>query len=1169
MAMEAVKQMSTQGRHVYGYFFKEANFLQPLVVGESAEDATETMLRLNSVKRTFEKSAAWSEITIFAYREGRWTECFQAKVQVQYEDSMSQVNASKAKQLEDQRVVNDYYHAMDTFTTEMDPLEFYKTCHKLDHRYGTAFQQLEAIHLNNSNTAALARINVSSKSSYQASGPPHPTILDAVIQLAVAPISKTFKHTLVPHKLSNTWISADGWAHPTTSSLRLLSTTNYEDGWRHIECGGTVMADDEMVLCTMDCLRMAFLTSNDSETGRGRTSHLLHSIEWKPQLGLMTPQQLQEFCGANDLISDNSALVKSYSRLQGVLITAMGLALDELTEEEFNNVPSGLQKYVPAMKYHLEHTWDYRTMRTTLTTDINTLLRQCEEELPELSLYSVVSSKLPSLLRGKLDPVSLFYSSELTGELYKEVFRLVCDDRLQRFLALAAHEKPSLRIIEVGSGTGGLTRYILDYLGELEKKTGTSRFSQYVYTDVSPAFFDHSREKFQEFEDRMLFQTFDLNHDISDQGFEPESYDLVIAGSVIHATADIAFTLGNLRRLLKPGGRLINLEMVAKDSPALNIVFGTLPDWWVGKEKWRAHGPLLAECQWDEISRKTGFSGNDLVLRDFKDQSCHTASLIITTAVELQENARSHNSRFVIIVDQTSQLQVSMAQVLCKGGPSMVLTLNDVKTVDLFKDDIVVCLLEVGTSFLAALSKEDFEGMQSLVLRTDNLLWASVSYSEDENYPYHDVMLGFLRTLRSEAVERRIVTLNIETTRQLPLQTQADYINQVLTCSFDTTSSEVEFVVRNGYLTTARLTEEVAMEQDMWSLLRPHHRSEAWLPGPALKLSVMRPGELDSLQFTEDDLLHQMELGPDEIEIEAKAWALSFRDVFLALARLEGENFGFECTGIVTRVGDACRGGKIQPGHRVCLTALGSMCTFPRAPATSVFALPDDVSFEQGVSAIAPGVTAYYALIDQARLQRGEKILIHSGAGGTGQMAISIAMMIGAEVFATVGFDDKKQLLVDLGIPEHHIFYSRNTSFAKDIMHATDGVGVDVVLNSISGEGLQASWECVAPFGRFVEIGKTDVMENSSLPMSGFAKNVSFSTVDLHHMIKVRPQLVNTTTEALLDLLAEGKIRYPGPLHVYPVSDVEGAFRYMQSGKNTGRIVINIDRSDVVSVRRF
>lgn len=241
--------------------------------------------------------------------------------------------------------------------------------------------------------------------------------------------------------------------------------------------------------------------------------------------------------------------------------------------------------------------------------------------------------------------------------------------------------------------------------------------------------------------------------------------------------------------------------------------------------------------------------------------------------------------------------------------------------------------------------------------------------------------------------------------------------------------------------------------------------------------------------------------------------------------------------------------------------------TYPRSTEWAVAKIPDSLGFEEACAVINPAYTSWQSLVEVARLQKGEKILIHSAAGATGQLAIQIAQLVGAEVFATVGYNHKKQLLIDqYNLPADHIFYSRNTTFASGVMRVTNGYGVDVVLNSLVGEGLRASWECIAPHGRFIEIGKADISANASLPMSFFAKNVTFAAVDLLYIFTHKQEMAGKLLRKTMELAGDGCISYPKPLHIYDVCAVEDAFRYLQSGENTGRIVIRVDPSTVVQV---
>lgn len=215
-------------------------------------------------------------------------------------------------------------------------------------------------------------------------------------------------------------------------------------------------------------------------------------------------------------------------------------------------------------------------------------------------------------------------------------------------------------------------------------------------------------------------------------------------------------------------------------------------------------------------------------------------------------------------------------------------------------------------------------------------------------------------------------------------------------------------------------------------------------------------------------------------------------------------------------------------------------------------------------------MTAWHALHHIERVQPGETVLIHSGAGGTGQAAIQLAQHMGATIFTTVGMERKKGFLAKwYNIPENQIFSSRDTVFVKSIKRLTSGVGVDVVLSSLSGEGLTASWECIAPYGRFIEIGKEDILLHSKLQMSHFAQNVMFTAVDVAAMSHERPLMVRRALEAIFPLVEEGILTPAEPIQIYGVSEIENAFRHIQSGKSSGKAVVELRPDDYVQVRRL
>lgn len=152
------------------------------------------------------------------------------------------------------------------------------------------------------------------------------------------------------------------------------------------------------------------------------------------------------------------------------------------------------------------------------------------------------------------------------------------------------------------------------------------------------------------------------------------------------------------------------------------------------------------------------------------------------------------------------------------------------------------------------------------------------------------------------------------------------------------------------------------------------------------------------------------------------------------------------------------------------------------------------------------------------------------------------------------------------GIPGDHIFSSRDpTSFSRGVKRVTSGKGVDVVFNSLSGEGLIASWECIAPYGRFVEIGKKDILARNPLSMAQFEKNVTFSALDISTFPRDRPHVSRKVLEEVYGLIVQGKLSPSKPLQVYGVSELEKAFRTMQSGKTFGKLVVEMRPDDVVN----
>ena len=287
----------------------------------------------------------------------------------------------------------------------------------------------------------------------------------------------------------------------------------------------------------------------------------------------------------------------------------------------------------------------------------------------------------------------------------------------------------------------------------------------------------------------------------------------------------------------------------------------------------------------------------------------------------------------------------------------------------------------------------------------------------------------------------------------------------------------------------------------------------------------------------------------------------------IALDQIPYHEIGVECSGIVTAVGDFTTGFRI--GDRVCaLTeSQGSYANRIRTPEHKVSKIPETMDFTTAASIPVVFTTALYALRDVARLSKGESVLIHAAAGGVGQAAIQIAQNIGAEIFVTVGSTQKQEFLErEFDIPRSHIFSSRDTTFGEGLLRVTQNRGVDVILNSVAGEALRITWDCLAPLGRFVEIGKRDLVQNNRLEMNKFLAATTFSAVEIGILAALKPDRFRMLLGDVIAMFRHGRIRPVSPIVTYPMSRVQEALRRMQMGKHMGKIVIKPEVGDVVQV---
>ncbi|MFJ8587851.1 type I polyketide synthase [Streptomyces sp. NPDC093595] len=343
-------------------------------------------------------------------------------------------------------------------------------------------------------------------------------------------------------------------------------------------------------------------------------------------------------------------------------------------------------------------------------------------------------------------------------------------------------------------------------------------------------------------------------------------------------------------------------------------------------------------------------------------------------------------------------------------------------------------------------------------------------------------------------------------------------------------TGEPQVAVRGDAVFAPRLTTAAAPADDAWHL------------------SVTRKGSLEDVEITPSGA--RRPLGAGEVRIGVRAAGVNFRDVLIALGLYpEDVPLGAEAAGVVLETGADVTG--FAPGDRVFGIVMESFGPVAVAHQGLLARIPDGWSFTRAAAVPVAYATAYYGLVDLAGLRAGERVLVHAAAGGVGTAAVQIARHLGAEVFATAS-TAKWDAVRALGVADDHIASSRETGFRDTLLAATGGAGVDVVLNSLAGEFVDASLDLLPRGGRFVEMGKADIRDAETIAAE--RQGVAYRAFDLW---EAGPQRLGELLTEIVALFRQGALEFP-PIRTWDVRQGREALRHLREGLNVGKVVLTV-----------
>lgn len=1180
MAIEAVRLLTDPSEQsIVGYRLRDIDIMNALTIPTSS-DGVETQLCLRACSEKELDYKGWYEFELcsVAGTEDPWIQNCKGYV------SAETVNTTKpaVTKAEMKAPNSESFLAPGLNIESIDPESTFASLRKMHLYHGPTFQNLidsRAAANKSITTFAISTAASESDESYIL----HPTTLDSIIQALYVSVPEATRENamVVPRSIRSLFIPRDLKRH-TGDKLRVFTDLLKSD--RRGATLNSIVVNDE---------------------GGEESTSFLHVegfyCQAVPQIeGDATDAKESCMCSKSrwelDILHDFPAASKDSIRInlddQSVDFEQK---LDRVSYQFIHDAVTELEKAknVESWQWHFKifHNWMKSVVEQGKAGKLGPgsqswlktrkglkqrLIDDLEAENAAGRLTTRVGQKLASIVRGEVTPLELMMEDNLLNQYYMDLPRLQqrTYKHLRQVAELIAVKQPGANVLEIGGGTGGATMLVLEGFGaRAEGDSSGTLLGHYDFTDISSAFLDAAQQKFAAWGSLMSFEKLDIDSDPIEQSFTGGSYDLIVASAVLHATPNLNKTMTHVRKLLKPGGKLLMVE-ATQDRLDTQLIFGTFPGWWLSEESDRKMSPNASLKTWDKVLKNTGFTGVEFEIGDCEQSEFQSGAIIVTTAKDLQPAYPSSISIVYTPVSPPSQTWLKSLAMTIKAQTGAFVTMESLNDVQVRNDVVYIFTPEMIEPFLDSMDRTAFEKLRNFLVNSQGILWLSCSSLIEAKEPLYGLSQGLLRTLKQEESNKRCIQLDFESTPDAPwTKDKIPHIVRVLQQSFNAnielSSIEWEYAVKDSMLHVPRIypnyTENAASREtrvDPAPNIQPF-----WQPGRPLVWETHSSGVLSNTYFTDNLAIADTDVPSGMIEIKAQAFGLNFRDVLVALGQLDETLIGHECSGIITHLGPNTEQSGLKVGDRVCALGKGRFASATRAFWTAVTKIPDDMSWEEAASIPIIYVTAYIALFDVARLEKGERVLIHAGTGGVGQAAIMLAQYIGAEVFATCSTEAKRKLLIEqYHLDSDHILSSRDTSFAQAIMAKTNGEGVDVVLNSLSGSLLKATWDCVARFGRFVEIGKVDLEAARRLDMTPLGRSAAIAGVDILQYSEYKGKIVHKALKEIIRLCDEKAIRPVFPITNCPISDMETAMRQMQRGTHIGKLILVPGPDDEVKV---
>lgn len=590
MAIEGACQAARAGhRRILGYQLRDVDILQALIVPDTTEGVeVQLTLRPCSDKTIYAKG--WQEFQVFSVTgENKWLEHCKGLISVDFAAEVNDqarwsASASPTSKLVGPRNATDY-------RMRLDPRDIYFGMRSVGICHGPIFQNIKSIRARTKQSVtafAVADTASTMPYNYQAKHVLDPTTLDSIFQAAYTALpgaGSKMTTPLIPKSIKKLWVSHEigsdaGHRFRAYSDISRASTQRFDTDIVVVDDDDDVTKSEPVMM--LDGFVFQSIGSALPQETDAHENEKFSAIRWAPDVSFTNPTYFKQQLGSPIEPIEADTLMD----LRRLCFYFVNEVLAALTAADVRQLEWHHKKFYVWMKLLAE-----LASKNELASDSSEWIHHGVEEKVKLIEKANIASvngemvcrlgpHIMAMLRREVTPLELMLEDKLLFKYYVEAMKWDRSSRkVGEMVKHIAHKNPRGKILEIGGGTGGTTRYALDALGTDSSRVGPLAAS-YDFTDISSGFFEAAQEKFKDWKDLVRYKKLDVEQDPVKQGFENGTYDLIIACQVLHATKSMDNTMTHVRKLLKPGGKLLIME-TTKDQEDMQLVFGLLPGWWL------------------------------------------------------------------------------------------------------------------------------------------------------------------------------------------------------------------------------------------------------------------------------------------------------------------------------------------------------------------------------------------------------------------------------------------------------------------------------------------------------------------------------------------------------------------------------------------------------------